>query len=109
VDSGELKDGGYPDAHVSDFNLTYMPDHSSEKAFMTCGGREVPTPLELPAWSLAYFAAHIVANGEWAGPGLGNVGWDIKGGELFATNEWHQAKDTFTENGSFELYHVPGA
>ncbi|MEO5703621.1 MAG: hypothetical protein ABIZ52_03915 [Candidatus Limnocylindrales bacterium] len=105
VDPGQPdSNGGYPDAQVGDFTLAYMPDNSTETAILKCPDAG-PLPMTYPAWSIAYLGVHL---SDVTRTGLVDTSWKIKGGELFATKEWSLAKGTFEEEGSFELYHVPG-
>jgi hypothetical protein len=105
VDPGQPdRHGGYPDAQIGDFTMAYMPDISHESAMLKCPGMGA-MPMALPAWSLAYYGVHEEL---FTKTGLVNQDWEIEGGELFATKEWDMAKDTFSEAGEFELYHVPG-
>ena len=105
VASGEPdSNGGYPDAQIGDFTLAYMPDNSTESGLLRCSG-SAAMPMTFPAWSSAYLGVHL---SDVTKTGLVDTSWKIKGGELFATKEWSLAKTTFEEEGSFELYHVPG-
>ena len=61
-------------------------------------------------WSLAYYDAHI----EELEPNWALEDWEMEYGHLYATKEWDKvgAAGTgipTTEEGSFELYHEPGA
>ena len=97
-------DGNYPDAHVQDLTMNYMPASSSEHAMNSCNGTP-PQPMALPAWSLAYLGTHD----EWmTGTGLVAEQWDVSEGALFAEKEWNLKKGTFTDESTMKLYHVLG-
>ncbi len=110
IDGGEPdEDGSYPDVHVSDLKLVYMPGNTSESAkIIICGSTGAPLPMTLPAWTATFLATHIQEMGEG---GFIAIDWEILEDELFAEKEWSlvSAEDaSISEEGNFKLYHVPG-
>ena len=103
------KDGNYPDAAVSDLNMTYTPDNTSESGTIkACQGAGAVSLAPAPLWTSTFIATHKDELGEG---GYIAADWEILGDELFARKEWSLVSNVegrITEEGSFELYHTPG-
>lgn len=103
--SGEYDSGPAAFGHISDFMMTYSPGMSTEHATITCPNN-VKIEIRFGAWSAAFLAGHIDELGE---EGWTAVDWEIQGGELFGEKEWSVSNPPTSEEGTFELYHTPGA
>lgn len=113
VESGRPDaNGGYPDAVVSGYDLRYSVDNSGETASVICPDGLVFPPSPYPVWSLCYYDARVDQID--TGSGLRETEWNLHpaGEELLADKAWDKVgieDPSCNENGSFELYHAPGA
>ena len=110
IDSGEPDaDGSYPDVHVSDLNLHYMPGFTSESIITepcdTLGSLTTP----MTAWSTTFFAVHGAEMTTEDFGGFVARDWEVFEDDLFAEKEWNPPVNAGnSEEGSFKLYHEPG-
>ncbi|MEX2547456.1 MAG: hypothetical protein WD830_06650 [Chloroflexota bacterium] len=103
--SAEYDSGPEVFGHISDFIMNYHPGNSTEHASVSCPNSST-LEMPLPAWTTTFLATHIDELGE---SGWTAIDWEIEGGELFGEKEWSLAKGPISEEGTFELYHTPGA
>ena len=104
--------GGYPDAGVSAYDLRYSVDNSGETAAITCPDGVALPASPYPVWSLCFYDARV--DQIEVESGLRQTEWDLHqaGDEFLADKAWDKVgieDPACTENGSFELYHAPGA
>ena len=92
---------------VSALNLIYHPGNSSESATITCpDGPPVNIPAG-PFWTGTFVSAD---EGELTKEGFLGADWEIvPGDEHVATKEWDVQIEDFSEAGTMDLYHTPGA
>ena len=109
LDGGEPdEDGGYPDVHVTNIKIVYMPGQTSESIITQACKLFGGTSEALMAWTTSFVVVHGAEMDAEPG-GFVARDWEIFEDHLFAKKEWNppEIAET-TEEGSFKLYHEPG-
>ena len=109
--SDEYSSGPAVFGHISDFKMKYHPGFSTEHASVSCPDL-AGTPgrrFELPgaAWTVTFIGSHL--KDRLGDEGWTAIDWEIRGGELFGEKEWSLGQGPISEEGTFELFHTPGA